>query len=50
MAEYVRRLRAVPPPATAAVTVQGSAVPARVGTACDSGGESPVVALGRASW
>ena len=39
------QLRAMPPPAAAAATVQVSAVPARAGTAGDSGGESPVAAL-----
>ena len=39
------RLRAMPPPTTAAVTVQGSAVPARAGTAGDSSGGLPVAAL-----
>ena len=39
------RLRAMPPPATAAATVQVSAVPARASTAVDSVGELPVAAL-----
>ena len=39
------RLRAMPPPATAAATAQVSAVPARASTAVDSVGELPVAAL-----